>query len=389
MNITLVTETYPPEINGVAMTLQQLVEGLIERGHQVTVVRPRQRGEAEPGATGSGKPWREVIVPGFPLPGYTLLRLGLPAGRRLKALWRETRPDVVHVATEGPLGWSALRAAKSMGLPLTSTFHTNFHEYGRHYGAPFVARSVLRYLRWFHNQTTITLAPTAELVATLAADGFAPLGVLGRGVNTRTFAPARRDDRLRQSWGAGPEDLVVIHVSRLAAEKNYPLLLKTYAAIAREIPKVQFVIASDGPLRRALQKQFPQAHYTGFLERSDLGRHYASADLFLYPSQTETFGNVVTEAMASGLPVLAYHYAAPARYIKTGVNGWTVPFGDEAKFMEAALHLAQRRALGRSLGAAARLTAESIRWDDVVQTLENALTSAARRVPVEPPAAGR
>ena len=202
MKLALVTETYPPEVNGVAMTLSRLVGGLRARGHEVEVVRPRQSKEA-PGGTPAGGDW---LVPGMAIPFYDSLRIGFPSVRRLERRWREQRPDVVHVATEGPLGLASLRAARRLGLPVTSSFHTNFHAYGGHYGVGLLRGAVLAYLRWFHNRTLRTLAPTQQMVDELAAKRFERLGVMARGVDTTLFDPAKRSEALRRTWGARPED---------------------------------------------------------------------------------------------------------------------------------------------------------------------------------------
>ncbi len=363
LKLALVTETFPPEINGVAMTLSHLVEGLSERGHEVTVVRPRQNASDQPRADGLH---REQLCPGFPIPGYNTMRLGLPVRGRLLRSWRADPPDIVHIATEGPLGYAALLAARSLGLPISSSFHTNFHSYSQHYGFAPLNRPVLAYLRHFHNRTQLTLSPTLELNAQLTADGFENMRLFSRGVATKIFSPTRRDPALRATWGVGPFDLAIIHVSRLAAEKNFPLLIASFEAIRASHPTAKFIVTSDGPLRKKLGQQNPWIRFTGNLSRDDLARHYASANLFLYPSLTETFGNVVTEAMASGLPVVAFNYAAAARFIRHGENGWHVPLGDHAAFISAALHLANDAGLRLRLGPAARQTAEGIPWDRVI-----------------------
>lgn len=356
------------------MTLSHLVEGLAQRGHHVTVVRPRQGPQDTGRADGL---YTEELCPGLPIPGYPFLRLGLPVRGRLFRKWSARRPDLVHIATEGPLGYAALSAATRLGLPISSTFHTNFHSYSRHYGAGFLTRPALAYLRHFHNRTRITLSPTAELNAELTRDGFHNMRLLSRGVNTKVFTPAVRSDDLRATWGAGPGDLVVVHVSRLAAEKNYPLLGRAFQAITAVRPDARLVIASDGPLRRKLKRDFPQAIFTGFLSRPDLARCYASGDLFIYPSLTETFGNVVTEAMASGLPVAAFNYAAAARYIRHGENGWLVPLNNADAFVASSVAIGRDEALRQRLGAAARETALGISWDQVVDGLERDLHEVA------------
>jgi glycosyltransferase involved in cell wall biosynthesis len=374
LKIDLVTETFPPEINGVAMTLSHLVEGLARRGHALSVLRPRQSSADAPRADGL---YGETLFPSAPLPGYRFLRLGLPARGKLLKRWRENRPDLVHVATEGPLGYSALSAARKLGLPVSSSFHTNFHSYSEHYGFAFLTRPALAYLRHFHNRTRITLSPTAELNEQLTRDGFHNMRLMSRGVNTRVFSPERRSETLRAELGAGPRDLLVIHVSRLAAEKNYPLLFESFAAVRAARPDAKLVIVSDGPLKARLAREHPYARFTGFLPREQLAAHYASADLFLYPSLTETFGNVATEAMASGLPVVAFNYAAPARFIRHRENGWLVTLGERAAFIDAAVTVARDEALRAQFGPAARKTAEGISWDFVVDQLERDFAEVA------------
>src|SRR5258708_20516680 len=189
LQLVLVTETYSPEINGVAMTLGHLVLGLTRRGHQVTIPRPRQRAEKGAPALQVNGPVPQHLVPGMPIAGYPVLRFGLPAGRRLRRLWRRSRPDLVHIATEGPLGWSALNTAHALGLPVTSSFHTNFHHYTHDYRFSWLFTLTARWLRHFHNRTLRTFAPTRELCAELAADGYRNLCVLSRGVDTGHFTP--------------------------------------------------------------------------------------------------------------------------------------------------------------------------------------------------------
>ena len=358
------------------MTLSHLVEGLCERGHAMTVVRPRQSTGDCARADGL---YEEHLCPGTPIPGYPMMRLGLPVMGRLLRAWRAERPDLVHIATEGPLGYAALLAARKLRVPLSSSFHTNFHSYSRHYSCGFLTRPVLAYLRHFHNRTRITLSPTVELNAQLTADGFENMRLLSRGVNTRTFSPTHRDIALRASWGAKADDLVVIHVSRLAAEKNSPLLIESFTAIRNRHPSAKFIITSDGPLRRKLERQNPWIRFTGSLPRVELSRHYASADLFLYPSLTETFGNVVTEAMASGLPVVAYNYAAAARYIRHSENGWHVPFDNHNAFVAAATLLADDPTQRQRLGEAARQAAEGIPWGPVIDGFEADLREVSTR----------
>ena len=367
MKLTIVTETFPPEINGVAMTFGHIASELGRRGHQVTVCRPRRddlpNGAAHP-------EFHEVPLPGLPIPGYPLLRLGLPAGRRLRRRWQAERPDLVHVVTEGPLGTSAVTAARELDVPVTSSFHTNFHAYTRHYGFAPLHRAALGWLRHVHNRTVRTFAPTAELCAELEDLGFSGLRVLSRGVDTAQFNPVHASPALRATWGAGPDDPVVLHAGRMAAEKNYPLLFRAFAALRAAQPRCRFVLVGDGPLRARFERAHPEYRFTGFIPREELARHYASADLYVHASLTETFGNVLTEAMASGLAVAGFDYAAARQFIHDGENGLTVPCDRPDRLIAAAVRLATDTPLRTRLRRAARLTLEPQSWDHVITRFE-------------------
>jgi len=360
LRVAVVTETYPPEVNGVAMTLSRVVEGLRERGHDLQLVRPRQDKRDE---AGSGDGFHEVLLRGLPIPRYPHLKMGLPSKRALVALWTWKRPDVVHIATEGPLGWSALQAATLLRLPVVSDFRTNFHAYSQHYGLAWLHKPILAYLRKFHNRTQLTMVPTDALRRELVAGGFCNVSVVARGVDTRQFNPARRSAALRATWGAGPDTLVVLHVGRLAPEKNLGALLSAFAAMKLVHADVKLVLVGDGPARRELAAACPEAIFAGARRDDDLAAHYASADAFVFPSLSETFGNVTPEAMASGLPVVAYDYAAAARMIRHGENGLLAATDHSEAFVQCAVHLARRGAASRAMGAAARDTALLHSWD--------------------------
>ena len=381
LRVALVTETFPPEVNGVAMTLGRLVDGLRRRGHAVHLVRPRQS-EGDIAARIEG--YTETLVRGLPLPGYDGLRFGLPARAALTSAWRSVRPDIVHVATEGPLGWSAVGAARALHLPVSSGFHTNFDAYSRHYGLGWLRRPIAGYLRRLHNRTDATLVPTHGLGRELAAQGYRNLCVVSRGVDTRLFHPARRRESLRAAWGAGPDDLVVTYVGRLAAEKNLGLVLVAFAAIRQQRPDARLVFVGDGPLKRPLAARHPEHVFAGVRRGTDLAEHYAAADLFLFPSLTETFGNVTAEALASGLGVVAYACAAAADLIEDGSNGRLAVPGDAAGFVAAAVALAVDRAelarmRGRAAPSVARLDWEVIHDAFAAAMATNVAAHRARR----------
>jgi glycosyltransferase involved in cell wall biosynthesis len=379
LRIAVVTETYPPEINGVALSAARFVEGLRTRDHDIMLVRPRQGQDDLEAVRGS---LREVLTKGLPIPRYPGLRMGLPATRALVALWQRWRPDVVHVLTEGPLGWSALRAARKLQLPVVSDFRTNFHSYSRHYGVGWLGKPILAYLRKFHNRTLWTLVPTESLRKELAQQGFLNLRVISRGVDTALFNPTRRSPLLRAGWGAGPDDPVLLHVGRIAAEKNMDALLTAYAAARARAPRTRLVMVGDGPARDEVRARCPEVVFAGMRRGEDLAAHYASADVFLFPSLTETYGNVTLEALASGLAVVAFGYAAAAENIRHDQNGWLAPKGDTAAFVALAAAAVAERPCAQAVGERARESALQLGWDPVVRQLETLLEIAACVTPM-------
>jgi glycosyltransferase involved in cell wall biosynthesis len=379
LRIGFVTETYPPEVNGVAATIARLIEELRARDHAVQLVRPRQ--DRDDGAA-AGERFHEVLMRGLPIPRYPNLKMGLPAKRALARLWTARRPDIVHIATEGPLGLSALQAALRLKLPVSSDFRTNFHAYSRHYGVGWLHKPIMAYLRKFHNLAHCTTVPTEALRRALAEYGFRNLTVLSRGVDTTLFDPARRSEALRRSWGAAPEDLVVLHVGRLAPEKNLGALAAVHRVMRRVNPRVRLVLVGDGPARRWIEAQCPDAHFAGMRAGADLAAHYASGDLFVFPSTTETFGNVTPEAMASGLAVLAYDYAAAAALIRSGVNGLLAPFDAEPRLVEMAATLARDPSPLPELGRRARETACAMGWDRIAEQVESVFAATINDAPL-------
>lgn len=373
LRIAVVSETYPPEVNGVAVTLSKVVEGLRNANHAVQLIRLRQNGTDAAAQDDMYAGYQEVLMRGFPIPNYPDLRMGIPSKSTLIRLWQLKRPDVVHIATEGPLGWSALRAAMYLKLPVSTDYRTNFQSYSTHYGVGFLYKPIMAYLKKFHNLAGCTMVPTEALRASLAAVGFQRLKVVSRGVDTVAYDPAHRSDALRQQWGLAPQDLAVLCVGRLAKEKNLDLLLRAFEAIQARQPSARLVLVGHGPMLQELKLKCPGAIFTGQLRGHTLAEHYASADLFLMPSLTETFGNVTTEAMASGLPVVAFNYAAAAEMIVSGVNGRLAAMRDAEDFVFAASQVAAQPVQLKSMAAAARQTALGLDWACIVEKFENEL----------------
>ena len=358
MNFDIVTDTFAPDVNGVAMTLGHLSEGLKSRGHRVHIIHTGA--VAGPGQTCSSS---------VSLPGYSEVRVGLPEPFKLRARWLKKRPDAIYVATESPLGKSALKAANALGIPVATGFHTNFHQYMEQYRMGGLRPVAMAYLKRFHQRANCTLAPSREVVDKLLADGFSNVHLLGRGVDTALFTPNKRCEALRAQWGARPGVPVVMVVGRVAAEKNLDLAMTAFEKIRRAIPDAQCVVVGDGPLREKLEGKHSWIHFSGVQIKEDLARHYASADVLLFPSETETFGNVLLEGLASGLVTVSYDYAAAALHVQSGQNGLKASKGDEKAFLEHAVAALAFRP-DQPMRLAAREAAESFGWDRVVIEFE-------------------
>ena len=370
MRVAVVTETYPPEINGVAMTISRMVAGLQQRDHQIQLIRPRQN---DRDTAASEANFEEVLQRGVAIPRYDSLKMGLPAKQALFRLWSLKRPDIIHLVTEGPLGWSALVAAVKLKIPCSSDFHTNFHSYSKHYGIGWLKKPIVAYLRKFHNKADCTLVPTSAMHDDLQQHGYLNLRVVARGVDTHLFHPRRRSVALRKQWGVKPSQPVALYVGRLAPEKNLPVVLQAFSAMKTVCGDARLVLVGDGPERSALQAAHPEFIFAGMRTGDDLAMHYASGDIFLFPSITETFGNVTVEAMASGLAVVAYDYAAAAEYIRHGRNGVVADFDNAKEFASLAANLADDHQRIAEFGRQARATAETIDWEHVNDQFEAAL----------------
>ena len=367
LRIAVVTETWPPEVNGVAMTLSKLIQHLGHRHHSIQLIRPRQNKQDE-GHEETG--WSELLLRGLPIPRYPQLKLGLPSKKALIKAWSTRRPDLVHIATEGPLSWSALQAAHILRLPVTSDFRTNFHSYCQHYGVGWLTKPIVAYLRKFHNRTAFTMVPTTEMKNQLEAMGFKNLRVVARGIDTQLFHPSKRSEVMRKSWNVKPDTIVLLSVGRLAAEKNLELTIHTYQALKAAGRDVQMVFAGDGPMRGVTQAKCPEALFLGMCTHEQLATLYASADLLLFPSLTETFGNVTLESLACATPVLAFDCAAAGEFITHQHNGWLAHRDDRQSYIQTALAItADPHTLLRAREHA-RASVEQLGWDEIAGQVE-------------------
>jgi glycosyltransferase involved in cell wall biosynthesis len=303
--------------------------------------------------------------------------------------FQRTRPEIVHLATPGPLAWTGLAAARALGIPTTTDFRTNFHQYSRYYGIGFLADTVLGLLRRFHNLSERTFVPTRAAARELRAAGFHNLTTVGRGVDTERFTPALRSAELRRRWQASKDAPVLLMVGRVAKEKNVELGLRAFESARTIRPETRLVVVGDGPARRRLEAAHPEVHFVGVQRGAELAAHYASSDVFLFPSLSDTFGNVVMEALASALPVVSFAVAAAAEHVDDGVSGRLVAAGDEAAYLAAVQAITDPSLALAPMRAAALAAARRATWPEVLMRFEarledtaHALEASSPRVPV-------
>jgi glycosyltransferase involved in cell wall biosynthesis len=349
VRIGLVSDTYTPQVNGVTTIVRRIADTLWGAGHAVAVVAPRY-----PEANGPPVA-HELRVRSVPFPPYPAIRLSWPLGGDVARFFDRFQPDLIHVHTEGPLGFLARRYAVRHHTPLVTSLHTDFPRYARHYGAAPLAPLVWRWLRWFHTPAALVLTPGTAIRDELVSHGVAQAVVWGRGVDPRLFHPTHRDSAWRRWLSGGDEAVVVLHVGRLAPEKNLETLVAAWRIACERLgARAAFVIAGEGPLERRVGDALPFARQLGFLPRERLAALYASADLCVLPSPTETCGLVALEAMASGLPVVGADAGGLRESVVAGETGLLVPPGDAAAFAAAIEALVTDPERRLRLAAAAR-----------------------------------
>lgn len=364
MRITLITDTYLPEVNGVTTVLAKMRQGLLARGHAVQVIAP---GYDRPGPDDEGVVRRWSV----PFPPYPAMRLSLPVGGDVGRALDGFHPDLVHVATEGPLGTLGRRAALGRGLPLVTSFHTDFPRYAARYLGDWAVRPVQRYLRRFHAPAFVTQTPSQTTRDELKSLGFGHPVVWGRGVDSHLFHADRRSAERRVALGAVGDHPVVLHVSRLAVEKDVATLVDGFRRAHAELgDSARFVIAGDGPEAGMVRAALPFATHYGFIDRVRLADLYADSDLFVFPSPTETCGLVVLEAMASGLPAITSDQGGVLENVRDGLNGVMVAAGDGPAFSAAIADLVGQPERRRAMASAARAFAVARDWERELDALE-------------------
>ena len=356
MHIEFITDTYPPDVNGAAKTLKHLVTCLRKAGHKVTLIGPHAESELK--------------IASLRVPKYGWVSLGLIRKCRLKLHWQENRPDVVYVAGEAFLGSAAMKVASGLGIPVIAGYHTHFDQYAENWKLKFLAKPATRYLQKFHKRATATVVPSPSVMQDLGNQGFKHLHVIGRGVDVELFHPSKRSEKQRAEWGADSETPVAIFVSRVSPEKNLGTLAKAFKKMQEVEPRTRCVVVGEGPSFGRFERENPNVICYRFKHGEELAQIYASADILVFPSMTETFGNTVTEALASGLVVVAFDYAAAQMHIEHQVNGFLVKFGNEEAFLEMCLRSLEF-AFDRTLRDSAKQGMSTVTWELVAENFSH------------------
>ncbi|PDV98446.1 glycosyltransferase family 4 protein [Candidatus Viridilinea mediisalina] len=359
MRVALVCETFLPDVNGVTTTLCRLLEHLQQAGHQALLFAPQGAPSAYAGA-------QVIPLGGMPLPIYPEVKV-TPPQPGFTAHLRAFRPDLVHLVGPVVAGAVVPYVARNLRLPIVGSYHTDFGAYSHHYGFGFLREGVNAWLRWIHNRCQITLCPSTHTLHMLRQFGFRRLRIWGRGVDTERFHPRHRSMAWREALGVGSDKTLLLYVGRLAAEKRLALLPDALRGLAN----THMVLVGDGPFRSELERRCTglPVSFTGYLKGQELATAYASADGFVFPSDTDTFGQVVQEAMASGLPVVGARSGGTLDLVRQGETGLLFTPGVVTDLRARLRQLVADPDTRNRMGSAGRRAAEGRAWPVVLNEL--------------------
>lgn len=378
MRVAIFTDTFVPQVNGVARNTGMLAEALEARDIPCIVLSPD---------TGLkiGQVYDLYFSHGFNFPFYPECKIALPNYPEIRRRLDLFRPDLVHLVTEFPMGLCGLRYASRTGIPAVGSYHTNLPQYLSYYGLSFFSAWTWKYLRWFHNRCVINYCPSESSRKLLEDKGFRNLDILGSGVDTLLFSPEKRREYFRTRAGSGKSGTVLLYVGRLAPEKDLDVLMKAYVILRKKYRDIRLVITGDGPMAAELKRDAPPGvTFTGYLHGEELSAAYASGDIFIFPSTTETYGNVIIEAMASGLPVVAPYSGGIKENLVHRHNGLACRPRSVSDMVEAVILLKENPGLRKTLSEQARNHALARSWESVfngvVDGYYNALSGSARKI---------
>lgn len=356
--VALFTGNYNHIRDGVSLTLNRLVKFLLEHDVDVLVFGPTtDNPEIEHEGT-------FIAVPSLKLPGRPEYRISRSFPADAKKELEAFKPDIVHIATPDLLGYKALKWALGNNIPIVSSYHTHFSSYLKYYKLTILEPFLWKYLGWFYNNCKQVYVPTQSMAEELGKKKIKScLKIWARGIESDKFSPAKRDETWRQKQGFKPNDVVVAFVSRLVWEKNLELFAEVVKKLIKNNGNTRAMVVGDGPAASEMKKLLPEAVYTGFLEGEELSRAYASSDLFFFPSDTETFGNVTLEAMASGLPCVVADAAGSKSLVEHGKNGFLAPVENNDEFYDYVKRLTSDKDLRKKMSLSSLKKASMYSWD--------------------------
>ncbi len=364
LRVAIFTGNYNYIKDGVALSLNRLVDFLQRRGVAVLIFAPTIK---TPAFDSVGE---VVSVPSLPIPFRTEYRIALGLPKKARERLKEFRPTLIHIAVPDILGYQALKLAQEWKLPVVASYHTRYDTYLKFYGLGGLERLGKKYLRNFYNRCLKVYPPSESMAQIIREEGFSQnVQVWSRGVNGDQFNPARRDTGWRRSLGVGDDEVLVTFVGRLVKEKNTDLVVRIFNGLKARGTRFRAMFVGNGPEEATIRAALPDALFTGFLVGDALARAYASSDIFLFPSESETFGNVTLEAMASGLPAVCADASGSRSLVIQGKTGYLLSASDETGFIERLEELVANSALRTRLGKAARKRALQFGWDDILSGL--------------------
>ena len=353
MRIALFTETFLPKVDGIVTRLKHTVEHLQRQGNEVVVFCPD-------GGLREYKGSRICGIPGFPLPLYPELKLAFPRPL-IRAYLEEFKPDLIHVVNPAFLGVSGIYYSKVLNIPLVASYHTHLPKYLEHYGLGMFEGVLWELLKAMHNQAAVNLCTSTAMQGELSDHGIERVEVWQRGVDTDLFRPELASQEMRSRLSQGhPEAPLLLYIGRLSAEKEVDRI----KPVLESIPGARLALVGDGPYREELEKHFAgtATNFVGYLAGEELAAAYASADVFVFPSRTETLGLVLLEAMAAGCPVVAADSGGIPDIVTNGVNGFMFDPADEQGAITAAQRLFAAKTERELMRRSARLEAEKWGW---------------------------
>ncbi|MBO6524981.1 MAG: glycosyltransferase family 1 protein [Balneolaceae bacterium] len=364
LRVALFTGNYNHIRDGVSLTLNRLVHYLESQDIPVLVFGPSVK---NPAIDHCGE---LVVTPSIPMlvPGREEYRIATHFSRSAKKRLEEFNPTLIHIATPDGLGIGGLRWAKKHGIPKVTSYHTHFLSYADYYATYLnpIKKPFKMLMKWFYKQFTHTYVPSQSMIDELHNEGIpGNMKIWARGIDTERFNPGKRDMEWRRSVGFDDDDIVVTFVSRLVWEKELRTYIDSVSRIQKKYPKVRALIVGDGQARKEAEQLLPNGHFTGFAKGEDLARAYASADIFLFPSHTETFGNVTLEAMSSGLPCIVADAIGSKSLVDNGVNGFWAKKESVDDFTNQLEKVVADSEMRIKMGKTSRKMAMEYEWDSI------------------------